>query len=222
MNEQEPRSGSLPDEPEGNERRNQEALEGLVQHFQQAMDDENAEGTPRQKLLSLAEQSIRDNFSDRKESFADYLAWLRNDKDTSNEELAREAAERWYEAVQEQFFLDDNHAIGYTVHGDKLALHVQRARDLSTKGKVESIRQALTELALRLRTQDDLSGVKEITATSWIVSEKPSLVKRLGFTIDDPVVDDGPDSSTGSHDEEVGTARISVEDFLNRYTDEVE
>jgi hypothetical protein len=217
MNERAPKPEPLPDESEDSQKRNEEALEGLAQHMQKTINDKSVEGTPQLKLFSLAEKSVEDNFSDRKESFTDYLEWLKNDKDTPSEELAREAAERWYETVKGEFFLDDSHAVGYTKKGETIDLHVQKARELSTGEKVRSIKQALIELASRLQTKKELSDAKEIKATSWIVKEKPRLMEKLGFTVDDPISVDKKSNDLEGHDKGVGTARISVEDFLEKY-----
>jgi hypothetical protein len=217
---------------------NDPQMEALVGRMKQVMEDTSVEGTSQERLLAQTEKSINKHFSDDPEAFIDYTAWLEEAKDIPDDELAREAAERWHETViggfgakevearersylrEEATLIKEDNPIYYTLEeDDKLALHVQSARTLSTVEKVRALKESFGELATQLQTKEELVNVKEITATSWIVAKNPRLMKRLGFTVDDLTSEEARPNDIDNPDKEVGRAHISVEDFLKQHTD---
>jgi|GEM_PF-4802465 len=68
-----------------------------------------------------------------------------------------------------------NNSFGYEIEAkDTISIHIENATKL---------RENFHELARLLKNSEKLRSVKLITATSWIVTEKPKLLERLGFRI---------------------------------------
>jgi hypothetical protein len=65
-----------------------------------------------------------------------------------------------------------------------ISIHIFRSNDLSTAEKISQLRDGLRALAHKLISTKPLEDIDTISATSWIVTQKPKLLERLGFTID--------------------------------------
>lgn len=78
-----------------------------------------------------------------------------------------------------------NEMLGCELRGKgRLWLHVSEFRDRSFGQKLRLLREGFSNLAYLLKEEPEFSKVDTISATSWIVTKNPGLLKRLGFTVD--------------------------------------
>ena len=66
--------------------------------------------------------------------------------------------------------------------GETIKLHVEEAKDKKLGEKLALLREGFKKITEILLRNDD---IKYIVAASWIVTAKPGLMKKLGFTIGD-------------------------------------
>ncbi len=94
------------------------------------------------------------------------------------------------EEIQRDVFLEQgkfiklNEVLSYGISWDNAHIHFAPAKELrkemGIKGSISLVKDGLKKLA-KIVEQDE--KIKKITATSWIVTEMPTTMERLGFTI---------------------------------------
>lgn len=67
---------------------------------------------------------------------------------------------------------------------DSISLHFGMPEVNSLSSHLSTLRTGFKELASYLKYSPTLKDVETITATSWIVTERPSLMEKLGFIVD--------------------------------------
>ncbi|HEV7701887.1 MAG TPA: hypothetical protein VGO63_00350 [Candidatus Paceibacterota bacterium] len=68
---------------------------------------------------------------------------------------------------------------------ETISLHLGKAYETTVGEKLRALRNAFSMLARQLKNnRPHLTEVKTITATSWLVTERPKILEMLGFTID--------------------------------------
>lgn len=133
--------------------------------------------------------------------------------------------------------LQFNEFLGYELESkDQISLHLLHGSNGKNFGeKLTLWKDGFKTLTRLLLGMDELKNVKYITATSWLVTDKPRLIKRLGFTIVD-----GPSKTVNKYKEkykerisklgddirefyhpdiEPGYAYISRDRFIELYAD---
>ena len=111
-------------------------------------------------------------------------------------------------------FIPVNEAFSYGVYENSLHMHLAPASDLSVSEKFRLLKDALGKFA---KVVDSRPDIKEISATSWIVSSNPGLFKKLGFKIIDLIDQETKNRDFPKETRNVGKAFISREDFLEKY-----
>lgn len=72
----------------------------------------------------------------------------------------------------------------YVEDPNTVSIHLADATELSVGQKITYLKDGLRSLAEVLIKEKDLKDVDTITATSWLVTEKPKLIENIGFIID--------------------------------------
>lgn len=128
-------------------------------------------------------------------------------------DLARKA---FYERHE---FTPLSRALSFGVTEDGYVAHIHLAPAADIRNLREDVTEGLHKLADLIRENpDQYQALERITATSWIVSEHPRVLERLGFTIDGPVSE-----ASARHRREQGETRpasrahIDIPDFLAKY-----
>lgn len=132
---------------------------------------------------------------------------------------------------REQHDRDENHVelneclSFYLDAPDRISLHVGDVKKFPLSEKLRLLWDGLDKLAELLVSDSRLKDIKTITATSWIVTEHPHLLEKLGFTIDHKREHSLAGAEIELYDPEDGKghadptfAWISREDFLDSRT----
>lgn len=85
-----------------------------------------------------------------------------------------------------------NEALKLEIESNEQAhLHLDSVSETSLRTKFSLLRNGLLKIAQLLKTDPRSGSISTIHATSWIVTERPGLMERLGFTIEN----DSPDAN---------------------------
>ncbi len=125
-----------------------------------------------------------------------------------------------FEARQRQGFLEGgnfiaiNQLLSYKLHGKSLSLHVQPNETTPPAEQKRLMLDGLRELAEIVRNNPN---IKNITAASWIVADKPGILRKLGFTLDGSISEEERQKYFAGSDEPIDKAHISREELLEKY-----
>jgi len=130
-----------------------------------------------------------------------------NGSRAQKETTTRENSQRLRQEKKEQIIEDGERVIAsellyYQVKENVIELHILPGMDLSIIAFINDIRNGLKKIAEFVKKNEQISI---ISGQSWIITEKPELLEKLGFTV--RTQEGGVDS----------IATISREDFLKRY-----
>jgi len=111
--------------------------------------------------------------------------------------------------------LDNNEIFSYRIDEGNLHIHLSPAADLSAGKKIEAMKDALKKL---LKVISSNKGVKEISATSPLVTTNPGLLRRAGFKITGPVSNKEQERDFGNEVGVASRATMSRKEFLAKYS----
>ena len=184
----------------------------------------------RQVLLS---GGIVDGNDPRMKQLDDSISSIENSDKTTLTDSLTEALDNFltktvtpkeYEArlrekfVREGGFTKLNELISYHrgESGENVFIHLAPARTMGEKEGMHLFTEGLSALAVTLDTLPELRSVKTVEALSWIITEKPQVMERLGFTLDGPV-DTQTMNAHFSGETNVSRAHMERPDFIARY-----
>lgn len=102
---------------------------------------------------------------------------------------------------------------GKTETGD-IHMHIAPHEQTSIGKKIKLLREGINKLAEEVRNDPT---VKEVTATSWIVAEAPTLLKQLGFELHGEISEEFRQEHFADETRPVHHASISREVLLEKY-----
>lgn len=162
-----------------------------------------------QALQQCAETTTEEAFIERGLTAVQPIIALQIDRP----DLARKAFYERHEFTP----LSESLSFGVTEDGYVAHIHLAPATDIANLR--EDVTEGLHKLASLIRENpEQYKALERITATSWIVTEHPRVLERLGFTIDGPVSE-----ASARHRREQGEVRptsrahIDIPDFLAKY-----
>ncbi len=116
--------------------------------------------------------------------------------------------------VEYHNFTPINDIFSYRIDGGELHLHLSPADDLSQREKIKLVREALPKLAGVIAVH---RGVKEISATSPLVTTHPKLLEKVGFKIEGPISKEQQEEYFGPETETASKATMSRQEFTAQY-----
>lgn len=116
--------------------------------------------------------------------------------------------------IETHNFTPINEIFSYGVDdsGD-MHIHLAPAEDFSNGNKIKLIKDALEKIIQILSSHPE---IKEISATSPLVTSNPGLLKRIGFKIHGPVSKEQQERDFGSDSRTVSRASITRKEFLEK------
>lgn len=112
-----------------------------------------------------------------------------------------EALQREQHYERNPSFIKINQLLSVDKEDEVLNLHVPPNETTPLRDKIQMLTEGMKQIAELV--QHDQS-IKEVRGTSWIITQNPGLIEKLGFTVDDI-------------SKESGEAHISREDLLKKY-----
>jgi hypothetical protein len=126
--------------------------------------------------------------------------------------------------IRERFKQEDrenlNDILTYDITGEVANLHLDPAYTLDIKEKLGLMRSGLSEMAIRLGTDEKLKNIKTIRTVSWIVAKNSSILTRMGFTFDGVMSEEEKQKADINDKRPIGVAHISREDFIRGHIKE--
>ncbi|MFH1089668.1 MAG: hypothetical protein V1716_04570 [Candidatus Uhrbacteria bacterium] len=113
-------------------------------------------------------------------------------------------------------FIPLNEIIYFGADDNLAHIHLGSARTFGPKEIISLFNDDLEKLAKELE-KPEFKKVKKVTATSWIVAQKPEFFKAAGFTIDGPIGEEMTRRHFSTETRPVVASHIDREDFLRRY-----
>jgi len=113
-------------------------------------------------------------------------------------------------------FIPLNEIIYFGADDNLAHIHLGSARTFGPKEIISLFNDGLEKLAKEL-IKPEFAGIKKVTATSWIVAQKPDFFAGAGFTIDGLVDEEMRQRHFSTETRPVVASHIDREDFLQRY-----
>lgn len=120
--------------------------------------------------------------------------------------------------VEEHNFSKLNELVSYhrSEDGKSVFIHLAPARTINEIKGMRLFKDGLSVLAISMDLNPELNDVKTVEAISWIVDQKPEIMKHFGFVIDGPIGDADKEAHF-SAEENVSRAHMERADFIERY-----
>ncbi|PIX61905.1 hypothetical protein CO057_02140 [Candidatus Uhrbacteria bacterium CG_4_9_14_0_2_um_filter_41_50] len=197
----------------------------------QAMHDGLPEKTARAFIEFVKDRLVSDLGTEVGDEFAEHLAYVKDDQsrdDLLNNILdffAKHVDPDKFEAVERKKFVERgnfiplNEILSFGADDGVAHIHLAPARAIAPEKRMQLLNGGLRELALRMNTDEQLSEISRVKATSWIVAKMPSIIESLGFHIDGPIDDEIRRLYFPDQKGEIWEAHMDRKEFLEIYLD---
>lgn len=196
---------------------NTQKIDSLTKILSKSLDDKSLKNLG----LDITINEIKKQLEDCKkiESGAEFIEKVKNIFKTIS--IAMDEHPEEFNRLQRKIFVEYhnftplNEIFSYRIDDGDLHLHLAPASDLNTGKKIQAIKDALEKL-IKIISSD--KKIKEISATSPIVTSNPGILKRMGFKIEGPISKERQKKDFGNETDTASRAVISRKEFLSKYS----